>query len=101
MTCDYVSVRNCPGTGEGGKEELPSLIENFMKHVSLTVSYAQTEIQRPPIEEIFTKMKNINNDKDLALYRDLCRSLSITISRDRINVKKHPALYLDFSKGLR
>ena len=43
--------------GRGG-EELPLLIENFMKHVSWTVSHAQTEIQRPPIEEIFTKMKN-------------------------------------------
>ena len=37
--------------------------------------------------------------KDRVLYRDLCRSLSITISRDRFNVKKHWALYLNFSKG--
>ncbi len=54
MTCDYVSVRNCPGVGE----ELLSLIEIFMKHVSWTVFHALTEIQRPPVEEIFTTMKN-------------------------------------------
>jgi hypothetical protein len=41
-------------------------------------------------------------DKDIGLaYRNLCRSLTITISRDRFNVKKHCALYLNFSKGLR
>jgi hypothetical protein len=43
--------------------------------------------------------------KDLGLacplYRDLYRSLTIRISKDRFNVKKHRALYLDFSKGLR
>jgi hypothetical protein len=43
----------------------------------------------------------MDKDIDLALYHDLCRSLSITISRDRFNEKKHRALYLDFSKGLR
>ncbi len=30
----------------------------------------------------------MDKDKDLAHYRDLCRSLSITISRNRFNVKK-------------
>ncbi len=40
-------------------------------------------------------------DMDLAFYRDLCRLLWITISIDRFSVKKHRALYLDFSKGLK
>ncbi len=46
VTCVYLSVRNCPGAGEGWGvgEELPVLIENFMEHVSWTVSHAQTEI---------------------------------------------------------
>jgi hypothetical protein len=41
--------------------------------------------------------------KDLALYRDLCWSLTIPISRDRIfhfQWKKHRTLFLDFFKGL-
>ncbi len=37
----------------------------------------------------------------LALYRDLYRSLTIRISKDRFNVKKHPGLCLDFSNGIR
>jgi hypothetical protein len=59
VTCVYLRVRNCPGAGEGwgGGEELTVLIENFMEHGSWTVSHAQTEIQRPHIEKIFTKMK--------------------------------------------
>jgi hypothetical protein len=79
VTCDYVSVRNCPGTGEdwGAGEELPLLIENFMKHVSWTVSYAQTEIQRPPMEEIFTKMIKIL--PSTAIFVDRCRSQSLGI----------------------
>jgi hypothetical protein len=88
----------------GVEEELPLLIENFMEHVSWTVSHAQTEIQKPHMEEMrkfLPKLKIMDKDIDLALYRDLCRSLSITIYRDRFNVKKHCALYLNFSKGLR
>jgi hypothetical protein len=34
----------------------------------------------------------------LALYRDLNLSLTIRISKDRFNVKKHCGLYLDFSQ---
>jgi hypothetical protein len=30
----------------------------------------------------------MDKDKDLALYSDLCRSLTITIYGDRFNVKK-------------
>jgi hypothetical protein len=37
----------------------------------------------------------------LALYRNLYRSLTIRISKDRFNVKKHRGLYLDFSNSLR
>jgi hypothetical protein len=62
-----------------------------MENVSWTVSHAQTEIQRPHMEEMrkfFQKLKIMDKDIDLALYHDLCRSLSITISRDRFNVKK-------------
>jgi hypothetical protein len=43
----------------------------------------------------------MDKDIDLALYCDLCRSLSITIYRDCFNEEKHRALYLNFSKGLR
>ena len=32
----------------------------------------------------------------LALYRDLYRSLTIRISKDRFNVKKHRSLYLNW-----
>jgi hypothetical protein len=46
------------GVGGRGGEELPVLIENYREHGSWTVSHAQTEIQRPHIEEIFTKNKN-------------------------------------------
>jgi len=79
-------MRNCPGGGSGwggGGEELPLLIENFMKHVSWTVSHAQTEIQRPHMEEMrkfLPKLKIMDKDIEFALYRDLCRSLLITIS---------------------
>jgi hypothetical protein len=34
----------------------------------------------------------------LALYHDLYQSLTIRISKDRFNVKKHRTLYLDFIK---
>jgi hypothetical protein len=76
--------------GWGGGEELPFLIENFMEHASWTVYHAQTEIQRPHIDtfrKFLSKLKIRDRDIDLSLYRDLCRSLSITISRDRFNVK--------------
>jgi hypothetical protein len=36
-----------------------------------------------------------------ALYLDLYQSLTIRISKDCFNVKKHRGLYLDFSNGLR
>jgi hypothetical protein len=81
VNCDYLSVRNCPGAGEGwgGGEELPLLIENFMEHVSWTVSHAQTEIQRPHMEEISTKIKNYGQG-----YRScpLQRSLLIAVNHD-------------------
>jgi hypothetical protein len=65
-------------------DELPVLIENVMEHVSWTVSHAQTEIQRPNIVKNFTKIKNYGQGYvDLALYRNLCRLLTITISWDR------------------
>jgi hypothetical protein len=67
------------GGGVGGGEELPVLIENFMRYVSWTISHAQTEIQRPHIEKIFTKLKIMDKDIDLALYRNLCRSRSLGI----------------------
>jgi hypothetical protein len=41
------------------------------------------------------KLKIMDKDIDLALYRDPYRSLSITISRNCFHVKKHSALYLD------
>jgi hypothetical protein len=65
--------------GVGVGEELPLLIENFMEHVSWTVSHAQTEIQRPHIEAIFTKIKNYEQG-----YRScpLPRSLLIAVDHD-------------------
>jgi hypothetical protein len=56
----------------GGGEELSVLIENFMEHVSWTVSPAQTKIQRPHIEKILPILKIMDKDIDLALYCDLC-----------------------------
>jgi hypothetical protein len=43
----------------------------------------------------------MDKEMGLALYRDLYRSLTIRIFRDRFNVKKHHTLYLYFFKGLR
>jgi hypothetical protein len=44
-----------------------------MEHGSWNVSHAQTEIQRPHTEAIFTpKFKIMDKDIGLALYRDLC-----------------------------
>jgi hypothetical protein len=39
-------------------------------------------------------------DMGLALYSDLYQSLTIRISKDCFNVKKHRTLYLDFFIGL-
>ena len=67
------------GVGGRGGEELPVLIENFMEHVYRTVSHAQTDIQRPHMEEIFTKIKNYGQG-----YRScpLPQSLSIAVDHD-------------------
>ncbi len=43
----------------------------------------------------------MHKEMDLALYRDLYQLLTIWISKDLFNVKKHRGLYLDFSSGLR
>ncbi len=48
-----------------------------------------------------TKLKIMYKEMGLALYRDLYRSLTIRISKNCFNVKKHRGLYLDFSNGLR
>jgi hypothetical protein len=50
----------------GGGEGLPLLIENFIEHVSRTVSHAQTDIQSPQ-RKFLPKLKIIK-DIDLALY---------------------------------
>ncbi len=80
-SCVYLSLRNCPGAGEGwgGGEELPVLIENYMEHGSWTVSHAQTEIQRPHIEEMFTKNKNYGQG---CRSCPVPRSLSIAVDHD-------------------
>ncbi len=64
-------------------EELPLLIENFMEHVSWTVSHAQTEIQRPHMEEIFTKSKNYGQ---VYRYCPLPGSLSIAVDHDLLEL---------------
>jgi hypothetical protein len=46
------------------------------------------------LRKFLPKLKIMDKDMDLALYRDL----SIRISRDRFDVKKHGALYLTFPK---
>ncbi len=43
----------------------------------------------------------MHEEMGLAPYRDLYRLLTIRISKDRLNVKKHRSIYLDFSNGLR
>ncbi len=55
------------------------LIENFIEHVSWTVSHAQTEIQRPHVEKSFTKIKNYGQG-----YRSCPppRSLSIIVDHN-------------------
>ncbi len=72
-TCVYLSVRNCPRRGRGGRE-----VWNFLS----------------PIKKFFTKILKYG-------YRSCPppRLSSITTSMDRFNVKKHRALYLDFSKA--
>jgi hypothetical protein len=51
------------------------------------------------LRQFLPKLKIMDKDIGLALYPDLCQSLSIAISRDRFNVKKYCSLYLKFSKG--
>ncbi len=51
--------------------------------------------------KFLTKLKIMYKEMGLALYRNLYQSLTIRISKDRFNVKKHHGLYLDFSNGLR
>jgi hypothetical protein len=65
-------MRNCPGAGEGRSFLFPTLRQRF---------------RDPILRKFVPKLKIMGKDIDLALYRDLCRSLSITISRDRFNVK--------------
>ncbi len=68
------------GRGGGGEEkELPLLIENYMDHSSWNVSHAQTEIQRPHTEAIYTKIKNYGQEYRSCL---LPRSLSIAVDWD-------------------
>jgi hypothetical protein len=86
----------------GGREGLPLLIENFVDHVSSGMFPMPRKRIRDHTWNIFlTKLKMMYKEMGLALYRDLYRSLTIRISKDRFNVKKHCALYIDFSKGLR
>jgi hypothetical protein len=68
------------GRGVGGGEELPLLIEIYMDHGSWTVFHAQTEIKRPHIEAIFTKMKNYGQGYGSC---PLPRSLSIAVVHNR------------------
>jgi hypothetical protein len=60
----------------------------------MNVSHAQKENQRPHMEEILPKLKIMYKKMGLALYRDLYQSLTIRISKDHFNVKKHRGLYL-------
>jgi hypothetical protein len=93
-------VRNCPGAGEGWGEgeELTVSIENFLEHPGLFPTPRQ-RFRDHTLRKFLPKLKMMDKDIDLALYRDLCRSLSITISRDRFNVKKNITPYtLTFPK---
>jgi hypothetical protein len=71
----------------GGGEKLPVFIENFMEHVSWTVPTLRQRFRNHTLRNFLPKLKIMDKDIDLALYCDLCRSLSITISRDCFNVK--------------
>ncbi len=64
-------------------------------------AYCSETFKDHTLKQLLPKLKIMDKDIDLALYRDLRRSLLIMTSRDRFDVKKHPALYHDFSKGPR
>jgi hypothetical protein len=65
------------------------------------VPTVRQRVRDPTLRKFLSKLKIMDKYTDHALYRDRCRSLLVTISRNHFNVKKHRALYLDFSKGLR
>jgi hypothetical protein len=73
-----------------------------MDHVSLGMFPTPRKIIRDHTwRKFLPKLKIMYKEMGLALYRDLYRSLTIRISEDHFNVKRHRGLYLDFSKGLR
>ncbi len=81
VTCVYLSVRNCPGAGEGwgGGMEFPVAYWIYMKNGPRAGSHAQTESQRPHIKKNFTKIKNYGQ-----WYRSwpLQRSLLIVVDHN-------------------
>jgi hypothetical protein len=64
------------------------LIETIWRMAPGLVPTFRQRARDPTLRKFLPKLKITEKDIDLALYRDLCRSLSITISRDRFNVKK-------------
>jgi hypothetical protein len=83
------------GRGRGGH---PLLID----HISSGMfPKPRKRIREHTWRKFLTKLKIMHEEMGLALYRDIYRSLTIRISKDCFNVKKHRSLYLDFSNGLR
>ncbi len=78
------------------------LIENYMDHISSRMFLRpKKRIREHTWWKFLTKLKIMYMEMGLALYRDLYRSLTIRVSKDHFNAKKHHGLYFDFSKGLR
>jgi hypothetical protein len=82
----------------GGRGKHPLLIDHISSGMFPT---PRKRIREYTWRQFFTKLKIMYKEMGLALYRDLYRSLTIRISKDRFNVKKHPGLCLDFSNGIR
>jgi hypothetical protein len=56
----------------GGGEELPVLIENFMEHVSGLFPMLRKRFRDHNLKFFLPKLKIMDKDIDLVLYRDLC-----------------------------
>jgi hypothetical protein len=82
----------------GGRGGHPLLIDHIASGMFPT---PRKRIREHTWRKFLTKLKIMYKEMGLALYRDLYRSLTIRISKDRFNVKKHRGQYLDFSNSLR
>jgi hypothetical protein len=91
----FFNSRRGWGGGRGGH---PLQIDHISSGMFPT---PRKRIREHTWRKFLTKLKIMYKEMGLALYRDLYPSLTIRISKNRFNVKKHRALYLEFSEGLR